>query len=296
QLRNNVMTEWTPRTVKGIIINPLYVGDLVQNRRSRISYKNRKLRENPKEKWIVVKNTHEPLIDRDAFNALQKMAITQKYARNEKKRTSLLDGLLFCYECKFKIGLKYAKARDTVYITCNNYRKNSKLRICTPHQFKYYDLEIKVVEVIKNVFKYIDSQKIESNIINNDSIINYDREMEKLKKEIGLISGNIDKMYIDKLSNKITEEMYERVYSKLKKDVEYKERQYQELEKNSKQNNNQDLEKVIKEFLKLKELTPDFIRIIINKIEIHQDKEVDIIFNFKELNYYANNLLCVRHQ
>ena len=78
----------------------------IQNKRSRISYKNRKLRANPKTEWIIVEDTHEPIIDKTTFEKVQKMNIAQKYQRNEKKNNYLLDGLLICYECKHKIGVK----------------------------------------------------------------------------------------------------------------------------------------------------------------------------------------------
>ena len=58
----------------------------MQNKRSRISYKNRKLRANQKEEWNIVENTHEPIIEKKIFEAVQKMVIVQKYNRNEKIR------------------------------------------------------------------------------------------------------------------------------------------------------------------------------------------------------------------
>ena len=87
----------------------------MQNKRSRISYKNRKLRANPKEEWNIVENTHEPIIEKKIFEAVQKMVIVQKYNRNEKKHKFLLDGLLFCYECKHKIGVRSKKKWIYVY-------------------------------------------------------------------------------------------------------------------------------------------------------------------------------------
>ncbi len=54
------------------------VGITVQNKRSRISYKNRKLRANPKEEWNIVENTHEPIIEKKVFEAVQKMVITRE--------------------------------------------------------------------------------------------------------------------------------------------------------------------------------------------------------------------------
>src|SRR5699024_5147675 len=85
QLRYNKLTFWENKTVKNILKNEVYIGNTVQNKRSRISYKNRKLKSNPKEEWNIVTKTHEPIIDEEIFNKIQKMIIVQKYSRNEKK-------------------------------------------------------------------------------------------------------------------------------------------------------------------------------------------------------------------
>lgn len=110
--------------------------------------------------------------------------------------------------------------------------------------------------------------------------------LKQLQIEINIIKNNIDKMYVDKLNNKISEEMYERLFNKLIAEVNQKEKEYNEL-KNKKENARQDdtkeIEKIVKEFLKLEKPTPEIMKVIINKIEIHQDKQVDILFNFKKM-------------
>ena len=73
--RYNKDTFWENKTVKNILKNKVYIGTTVQNKRSRISYKNRKIRANPEEKWIAVENTHEPIIDKNVFDSVQKMVI-----------------------------------------------------------------------------------------------------------------------------------------------------------------------------------------------------------------------------
>ena len=95
--RYNKDSFWENKTIKNILRNKVYIGTTEQNKRSRISYKNRKLRPNPKEQWNVVENTHAAIIDKKVFDMVQKMVIVQNYNRNEKKNTFLLDGLLFCY-------------------------------------------------------------------------------------------------------------------------------------------------------------------------------------------------------
>lgn len=116
----------------------------------------------------------------------------------------------------------------------------------------------------------------------------YGKILQKLENEIKLINNNIDQMYIDKLNNKISEEMYERLLKKFRDEIKQKENEYIEIkyqkEEESKQDNTEKIKSSIQEFLKLKEPTPEIMKVIINRIEIHQDKQVDIYFNFKQLN------------
>lgn len=290
QIRYNKATFWENKSIKNILTNEVYIGNTIQNKRSRISYKNRKLRPNAKEQWNIVENTHEPIIDKKVFDNVQNMVIVQKYNRNEKKHHFLLDGLIVCYECKHKIGIRIKNngRRDMI---CNNYRRNSKLGLCTSHGFNYNKLEEQVLEYIKNLFLEIDNKKIELDIKNNLTKYDYEKMIQKLETEIKLINDNIDKMYVDKLNNKISDEMYNRIFSKLRKEVEDKEQEYSELvaiKEQTREDDTEDIKKVIKEFLQLEKPTPEFMKVIINKIELHQDKQVDIVFNFKKLNNITN--------
>ena len=286
QIRYNKPTFWENKTIKQILTNKVYIGTTIQNKRNRISYKNRKLKINPEEKWITVENTHEPIIAEDMFNTVQKMITTEKYKRNEKKHHFLLDGLLVCYECKHKIGIK-TKKNKYYWMVCNNYRRNSKLNLCTSHGFSYNKLEETVLNYIKELFSKIDNEKIEINIKNGTTRYDCEKILKKLEVEIKLINDNIDKMYIDKLNGKISEEMYDRLFKKLKNETKQKEREYieiREMKNNSKQDNTENIKKIVKEFLELKQPTPEIMKVLINRIEVHQDKQIDIIFNFKKLN------------
>lgn len=290
QLRYNKLTYWNSKTIKRMLANPVYKGVTVQNKMSRISYKNRKIRPNPEEQWFIVEGTHEPIIEPSKFDSIQKMRIAQNYGRTEKKNYFLLEGLMVCYECKHKIGVK--KDRNTWGMICNNYRRFSKLKVCTAHGFSYIKFEELILRYLKKIFEDIDNDKIESNIKNSKSSIDYTKIQEKIKKDIVVMNGNIDKMYMDKLNNKINEVMYERLYNKIQKDIKLKEKEYLDLEKmknNSLKDKEEDIKKLIKEYLSLEKPKPELMKILINKIEIHQDKQIDIYFNFKKLNELKAN-------
>ncbi len=233
-----------------------------------------------------MENTHEPIIEKQLFDKVQKMVIVQKYNRNEKKHKFLLDGLLFCYECKHKIGVR-GKKNGYMFMICNNYRRNSKLGLCTSHGFSYDSLEKSILKYIKELFLAIDSKEIELNIKNNRTKQDYGKILKQKQTEINLIKDNIDKMYVDKLNGKVSEEMYERIFNKLINEVNQKEKEYNELKiqkEDRRQDDSKEIEKIVKEFLKLEKTTSEIMKVIINKIEIHQDKQVDIYFNFKKLN------------
>ena len=50
----------------------MYIGNMVQNKQCNISYKNSKKKQIPKSDWIIVEGTHEPIIDLELWNTVQK--------------------------------------------------------------------------------------------------------------------------------------------------------------------------------------------------------------------------------
>ena len=63
------------------------------------------------------------------------------------------------------------------------------------------------------------------------------------------------------------------------------------MQNTSKEDDSENIKKLVKEFLKLKEPTPEVMKVIVNRIEIHQDKQVDLYFNFKQLNNITQKCL-----
>ena len=94
-------------------------------------------------------------------------------------------------------------------------------------------------------------------------------------------------MYVDKLNNKISEEMYERVLKKFGDEIKQKEKEYmktKQQKEEAKQDDTEKIKSIVQDFLSLNKSTPEIMKVIINRIEIHQDKQVDLYFNFKQLN------------
>ena len=99
---------WHVQTVKNILSRQVYIGHMVQGTKRQSFYENRGQYMKPKEEWIVVENTHEPLIDRENFDAVQELAQRKnaEYFENLGRLTHLktteniLKGLIYCADCK----------------------------------------------------------------------------------------------------------------------------------------------------------------------------------------------------
>ena len=74
---------WSSPTVYQMLHNQLYVGDMVQGRHKKVSYKSEKTIWLPQSQWIVVENTHEAIIDRGTFETVQMMLKERTRKRND---------------------------------------------------------------------------------------------------------------------------------------------------------------------------------------------------------------------
>ena len=152
---------WNSKTIKDILTNRMYIGDLVQNKRKKINYKVKKIIKNNPEDYIIVENTHEDIIDEHLFYEVQKR-LHKNVGRIEKKENHLLDGLLYCGECGNRIGITPRRKKDgKSYTICNYYRAYMKYKVCTTHSNNYDKLEKVIIDSLKEeCLKYIDENKI----------------------------------------------------------------------------------------------------------------------------------------
>lgn len=141
----------------------------------------------------------------------------------------------------------------------------------------------KVKKVIKNhPNNYIIVENTHKAIIDK---VNIKKELEILLNDIKQINVNLDIIYIDKLNKKITEEQFERVKLKLENELNIKQKRYNELNNNindtiNEQTKNKMIIEYINKFLSMKEPSRELITNLIDKIEIFEDKTINIKVSF----------------
>ena len=297
QDENKTGYNWNEVTLCNMLRNEVYIGNTVQNKKSVISYKVKKVRNVEKENQIRVNNTHEPIIDKDIFEKVQ--CILEKRGTNTKfKYDYLLRGLLYCYHCKRKLQIVLKKnsqknSKAHPYITCSD----AKVRGCYPISMNYEKLETHIIGIVKKIYRiYADKQvftKIYEKYQNKTLDIRegYRNKLSQVNKAINEINNNLDNMYMDKLKDVLKEEDYIRVSQKLKlertklneqkKELEQKLSQAEEnIDSKNKVIKEKELDELIKNFLKLEKIDKIYLYRLINKIEIDKDKNIYIYFDF----------------
>ena len=284
--------QWHSKTIRDILTNRMYIGDMVQNRRSKVNYKVKKVIKNNPKDYIIVENTHEPIINKDTFYAVQKI-IPKNVGRNEKKENHLLDGLLYCGDCGHRISVQARRKKDNkAYTLCNYYRTYMKEHLCTAHSNNYDKLEEEIINNLRRVcLKYLDKTKVKDSVINNYNNKNKDnslKEIEILSKDINQINDNLDNIYIDKLNKKINEDQFNRVKSKLELELDRKITRLNEIKDLSVSEVNEDknkkkIENYINKFLSMKNPNRELIVNLIDRIDIYEDKRIDVKLSFNNM-------------
>ena len=304
---NKTSYDWNEVTLCNMLKNEVYIGNTVQNKKSVISYKVKKIRTVEKENQIRVDNTHEAIIDKDTFEKVQ--CIIEKKGTNTKlKYDYLLRGLLYCYHCKRKLQIVLKKsskrnAKSHPYITCSDH----KTRGCYPLSINYEKFENHIIYIVKKICQIYADKEIFYSIYEKyqnktlDIRKGYKKKIEQIDKAILDINNNLDKMYIDKLRGVLQEEDYVRVSQKFNFERTKLNEQKQELEqkligldnKIERKNHTKEekeLDELIENFLKLEKIDKIYLYRLINKIEIDKNKNIYIYFSFSKLNVINENL------
>ena len=90
---------WAVNTVKTILSNEVYIGNMVQGKHKSASYRSKKMVLTEESEWTVVEGTHEAIISDEQFVLVHDLLARRTRVPPEKSRTYLLSGLVQCGQC-----------------------------------------------------------------------------------------------------------------------------------------------------------------------------------------------------
>lgn len=285
----SVTSIWSSATVKRILTNEVYIGHLIQGKTEKVNYKVKKSVERPREEWIKVENTHEGIVSPNTFYIVNNLLKTDSRVSPTIKKNSFFAGLLFCGDCKEQMIRRMNKYKDRkkIYYICSTKNRGEG---CSRHSIEEENLKVLVTEVTRryvNTFleeKVFVGKQIEQKY---DSIVYYDREMERLKQEQNKYNMLCLSLNEDLKRGIVTKDEFTRLYREFKrKSSKWQEaiKRQELMKKEMLINKNIFAErlKTIQDTVELKEIDRYMLSSLIKKIYVYEEKRIEIVFYFDD--------------
>ena len=192
---------WTESTVSKMLKNEVYIGNMVQGYNKKASYKSKKMIALPKEEWIIVPHTHEPIITEEQFYRVQNI-FKSKVRRCKNGEVHLFANKLVCLDCGTKL-YKCCNDRGYVYFSCKASKK--LYGNCTSHAIGYENLKSLVTEKIREkILTYYNFDEVSDELfVNNDSLKtlkSLENKHSSLLKEMENVNKAIKELYLNKVA------------------------------------------------------------------------------------------------
>lgn len=284
---------WNDVTVKSMLRSEVYIGHMVQNKRGTLSYKNKKQVDKPKEDWIKVENTHEPIIDMDTWSACAEVD-----ARNYKPRPtkdseiSLFGGLLKCMDCGFKMRYSqeshtYPKKGKVKYISyfCGSYARSGR-SACSAHIIYLNPLSELVLDDIRHRATRVleDEDRVRRELLEqkakqSDRQLKADKSTFKAtEKRLAELEKLTQALYEDKVLGTVPEAVFKNLLGKYEAERVEKQSLVQSLKQKlaDTAQDERDIEQYIaniKKYVAVEQLDRGMLLELINYIEIGERKE-----------------------
>lgn len=276
-------TYWTDASVRQILKCEMYIGNMVQHTKQKISYDIDKTVNIPKTEQRIVEGTHEAVIDKDTFDKVQTI-LKQRRRVPDFRNVSMYRGILFCGDCK-RFLQKTTRTKGVVF-RCPTYAHEGP-KYCSAHYISESQLNsIVLKEIRKNVSKSLQAMDIKSYAQrtkqnHNASIQERIEALNKKKEEL----QNEKKQMLVNLSKKIIADddyrLYNFSYQDTMADIEAKiQKMYQALEESS--GEQETYQAWIQAFVRYKEisnLTREILLHLVERIEVYEDS-ITIKFYF----------------
>ncbi len=168
--------KWTHTAVGRILTNEIYTGTMVQGKNTTISYKLKQRQLKPKENWIRVENTHEPIIPPQDFSIVAQMLLQDTRTSPKANSLYLLSGMLKCGTCGANLVRRPATSRGKTYgyFVCSTHKSDKTA--CTSHRVAEKQVESALLAHIR---QHIESLCILQNIL--DEIAHEAMDASELK-------------------------------------------------------------------------------------------------------------------
>ncbi len=289
---------WSSERISDMLQNETYIGNMVQGRSVKISYKSKKCLKQDPANWVIVEGTHEPLVDAETFRKVRMLVNSRKHTRS-RTYDFLLKGLIFCHECGYPLAVlnrKNARGEDVLYFVCRTYQRFTKAGVCTCHSIKEKTVTDAVIDKVREVCQaYLNPDELlpvaREAVENTRKQNNLEAELQVVQAKIDSLTANLDRMYTDRLNGLLPEEDFQRIFNRTKLDRKLLEEKRQELElqKKSPVRSEDRARELVQRFIETAGESRELLVSLIERVELTEEKEVILRFRFAQLEETAES-------
>ena len=290
---------WTVSAIRRILSNPIYLGNTVNFRTKKKSYKSHTVIYLPKDEWVIFEDTHEAIIDRDTFDTVQKLREGVRRRVSIDGEMSIFSGLLYCADCGAKMYLNRHRGSEKDAFNCASYRKE-KERTCTSHYITLHAIEDIVLYDLQRVLgmakgketEFVSMLQEKNKKMTKSDLSEKAKECDEAEKRIAVLDRIIQNLYEDKVSGTLSEERfiklsknYESEQAELTDKVKFLKDELMAVQKETADINK--FMRLIKRYTEITKLNAEIVRTFIDKIYIHKGEKaqgghrqtIEIIYN-----------------
>ncbi|MBQ3195361.1 MAG: recombinase family protein [Clostridia bacterium] len=284
-------TLWKYFAISDMLVNEIYIGNMVQGKYGSVSYKTKQNKPRPKSQWYIVEGTHEPIIDRELWDRVQKM-IKERAKPFDVGTIGLFARKARCANCGYV--MRSSKNRGKHYLQCSN--RHVAKDACIGSFISVDKLEQMVIDELNRLSEeYLNKDDLERKIefcndlqAQKDGILKNIATYEKRAQEL---SKGIRELYMDKVKGLISGADYTEMSKdfiadrdRLEKLISDGRKQIEEIDVKIEVGDNR--REIIERYTNLKHLTREMVEILIDYISVGKripktkDVPIEIHWNF----------------
>ena len=283
-------SKWSPQSIRDILNNTTYLGELCQGKSTTPSFKVKIKKELERSEWIIVEDAHDAIIDKAIFDAVQRQMKREIRLSPTENIVQPLAGYVFCGDCGRSMYRRIVKRGKKTfgYYGCSGYKDKA----CKLHNMSQTELEKVVLNAIRlQLDMFVDIDRLSQTVNKTDMIGKrtrmIDRQIEQKKQEMQTCISSTMKLYDSMTENVISQEEFSVLKKKYMSRTKELESVIQNLEKEKEELLNDKVDSLswLRTLLKYREvdnLTHEIVVLMIDHVRVFEEKRVEIEFAFAD--------------
>lgn len=291
QPKSRNSTLWRYFSISDMLINEIYIGNMVQGKYGSVSYKTKQNKPRPKSEWYVVEGTHEPIIERDLWDRVQKL-IAQKSKPFITGNIGLFAKKAICMHCGYTMRTHKNRGIHYLICSCRHVAKDA----CIGSFIQVARLEQLVLTELQRLSAaYLDEDAVAQGIAFTNHLQDQRNQVlagiSAYRKRIEEYSKGIRDLYMDKVKGLISDSDYAEMSKEFQEEREHyeqliqaAERQLTELDERIAMGDNR--RSIVEKYVHQEHLTRDAVEVLIDHVRVGKripktkDVPIEIHWNF----------------